>query len=205
MIDDTRSVELRKVHDVIEARFEEIILNVCHQIEASGYNEKQLLAGVVCCGGGINLKGFENAVAQKPQMAKVRLALNTVTPVEWKTTERPANGTQGVLVGLLMDGEANCCQDNMSMEIAPKDEARAVTGSLFTEDGESAQAKRDEELRVLRQQKIREAEERKKAMQEAIQTKSNGFLSGFVKKIKSVGDNVEKLANDFLKDDDNNK
>jgi membrane peptidoglycan carboxypeptidase len=80
-----------------------------------------------------------------------------------------------------------------------------VTGSLFTEDGESAQAKRDEELRVLRQQKIREAEERKKAMQEAIQTKSNGFLSGFVKKIKSVGDNVEKLANDFLKDDDNNK
>ena len=205
MIDDTRSVELRKVHDVIEARFEEIILNVCHQIEASGYNEKQLLAGVVCCGGGINLKGFENAVAQKPQMAKVRLALNTVTPVEWKTTERPANGTQGVLVGLLMDGEANCCQDNMSMEIAPKDEARAVTGNLFTEDGESAQAKRDEELKVLRQQKIREAEERKKAMQEAIQTKSNGFLSGFVKKIKSVGDNVEKLANDFLKDDDNNK
>jgi cell division protein FtsA len=115
MIDDTRSVELRKVHDVIEARFEEIILKVCHQIEASGYNEKQLLAGVVCCGGGINLKGFENAVAQKPQMAKVRLALNTVTPVEWKTTERPANGTQGVHVGLLMDGEANCCQDNMSM------------------------------------------------------------------------------------------
>lgn len=205
MIDDTRSVELRKVHDAIEARFEEIILNVCHQIEASGYNEKQLLAGVVCCGGGINLKGFEKAVTQKPQMAKVRLALNTVTPVEWKTDERPANGTQGVLVGLLMDAEGNCCQDNMPMEIAPKDEARAVTGNLFTEDGESAQAKRDEELKALRQQKIREAEERKKKLEGTIQTKANGFFSGFVKKIKSVGDNVEKIANDFLKDDDNNK
>ena len=205
MIDDTRSVELSKVHDVIEARFEEIILNVCHQIEASGYTEKQLLAGVVCCGGGINLKGFEDAVTQKPQMAKIRLAYNTVTKVEWNTIEQPTNGTQGVLVGLLMDGTESCCQNSAQMEIQPEDEARAVTGNLFTEDGESAQAKRDEELKALRLQKIKEAEEKKAAMQANMQVKANGFFSGIVKKIKSVGDNMEKIATDFLKDEDNNK
>ena len=205
MLDDARSVELRKVHDAIEARFEEIILNVCHQIEASGYTEKHLLAGVVCCGGGINLKGFEAAVAQKIQMPKVRLALNTTVKVDWNTTECPANGTQGVLVGLLMDGTDSCCQESMAMEIAPEDAPRAVTGNLFTEDGESAQAQLEEELKAKRLQKIKEAEDRKAKIQAEKRAKANGFFSGIVKKIKSVSDNVEKIAVDFLKDDDNNK
>ena len=43
MLDANRSIELRNVYDVIEARFEEIVLNVCAQIEASGYTEKQRL------------------------------------------------------------------------------------------------------------------------------------------------------------------
>lgn len=201
-IDENRSVEARQIHEVIEARFEEIILNVCHQIEVSGYSEKQLLAGVVCCGGGINLKGFENAIAKKPQMTKVRLAHNTITKVEWSAAERPDNGTQGVLVGLLMEGTESCCQNGLQMEIKPEDESRAVTLDLFTDDGESAQAKRDEDLKALRQQKIKEAEERKIAMQAQGKARNNGFFSGFVKKMKSMGDNMEKLANDFLKDDD---
>lgn len=139
-------------------------------------------------------------------MNKVRLAYNTVTKVEWNTPERPADGTQGVLVGLLMDGTENCCQYNMPVDIAPEDASRAVTMDLFTDDGESAQAKRDEELKAQRLQKIKEAEERKAQQQaEKERVRNNGFLSGFVKKIKSVGDNVEKLANDFLKDEDNNK
>lgn len=201
-LDDSRSIELRKVYDVIEARFEEIILNVCHQIEASGYGDKQLLAGVVCCGGGINLKGFAEAVAKKTQLSKVRLACNTVAKVEWSTMEQPENGTQGVLVGLLMDGTENCCQSGMQVEISAEDAPRAVTGNLFTDDGESAQAQRDEELRQLREQKIKEAEARKIAMQAEKQKNSGGgFFSGIVKRVKSMGDNIDKLANEFLNDD----
>lgn len=198
-LDENRTIEARKVYDAIEARFEEIILNVCRQIEASGYNEKQLLAGVVCCGGGINLKGFENAVAKKTQMSKVRLAHNTVTKVEWETAEHPENGTQGILVGLLMEGTENCCQSTAQMDIKPEDYSKAETLSLFTEDGESAQDKRDEELKAQRQQKIKEAEERKRQL-EASKQKNNG--NWFLKKMRIMSDNMEKLANDFLKDDD---
>lgn len=205
-LDDNRTIALSKVQEVIEARFEEIILNVCHQIMASGYTEKQLMAGVVCCGGGINLKGFKEAIAKKAQLSKARLAYKTEMKVEWNTLERPDEGTQGVLVGLLMEGTDCCCQSVMPVEIAPEDEKRAVTMDLFTADGESAQAKRDEELAALRQQKVKEAEERKAKMQEERQKKNgNGFLSGIVKKMKSVGDNMEKFATDFLKDEDNNK
>ncbi len=201
-LDEGRTIELRKVYDAIEARFEEILLNVCHQIEVSGYTDKQLLAGIVCCGGGIHLKGLQGVVEKKTQFSKVRLAYNTATKVEWSTQECPADGTQGILVGLLMDGTENCCQSGVQMEIAPQDEGRAVTGDLFTEDGESMQAKRDEELRQLREQKIKEAEERKNAMQnERQKAVGNGLFSGFVKKMRLMGDNIDKLATDFLNDD----
>ena len=102
-----------------------------------------------------------------------------------------------------MSGSENCCQSGLHMEIRAEDESRAVPGELFTDDGESAQAQRDEELRQMREQKIKEAEERKIAMQaEKQKGNGNGFFSGFVKKMRLVGDNIDKLANDFLKDDD---
>lgn len=199
-LDADRSVEVRKVHDVIEARFEEILLNVCHQIEASGYDLKNLLAGVVCCGGGINLKGIEEALAQKFQSVKVRLAYDTVTEVEWNAVERPDKGTQGVLVGLLMAGEESCIQTLvMEMDIKPEDEGRAVTGKLFNKDGESAQEERDRKREEEMQRKKAEAEQRAKERKE----KQKGFLSGWVKKMKSMGDSMEKIANDFLGDEDN--
>ena len=200
-LDEGRSVGLRKIYEAIEARFEEIILNVHHQIEASGYNENQLLAGVVCCGGGIHLKGFQTFVEKKMPFAKVRLAYNTQPKVEWNAAEQPDNGSQSVLVGLLLEGTENCCQSGFQMEIRPEDEKRVVTGNLFTDEGESAQAQRDEEIRRQRQQKIKEAEERKNAAQG--EKKNAG--SWFLKKIRAVSDNVEKLANDFLADNEDNK
>ena len=202
-LDAGRSIEVRKVHDVIEARFEEILLNVCHQIEASGYEMKHLLAGVVCCGGGINLKGIENVLAQKFQPTKVRLAHNTIVPVDWATAECPENGTQGVLVGLLMAGE-ECCSQEVQMEIQPEDYKVAVTGKLFDDNGESAQDARDKKREEERQRKREEAE-KKKAEKKAHQ---NGFLSGMVTKLKSLGEKFEEGIGEFLSDedkDDNNK
>ena len=136
-------------------------------------------------------------------MSKVRLAYNTVTKVEWNTAARPTDGTQGVLAGLLMVGGEGCCSDGMQMEFQPQDESRLVTGNLFNDDGESAQAKRDEELEARRQQKIKEAEARKAERQ----AKTNVFFTGFVKKIKTMSEKFEEGIGDFLSDEekDNNK
>ena len=193
---DDRSVELRQVHEVIEARFEEILANVCHQIEASGYADK-LHAGVVCCGGGINLKGIETALAQKPQTGKARLARNTAIQVEWSTAEQPENGTQGVLVGLLMNGDEACCSEYIP-EIKPEDESKAVTGNLFTDDGESAQEERDRKREEEIRRKREEAERKKKEIKE----KQKGFLSGIMKRIKTLTDDFEDRVGDFLADED---
>lgn len=202
-VDAGRSIEVRKVHDVIEARFEEIMLNVCHQIEASGYELKNLLAGAVFCGGGINLKGIEGVLTQKFQSTKIRLAHDTAVQVDWDTATHPENGTQGVLVGLLMAGEEACFQE-VQMEIQPEDYKAAVPGELFTDEGESAQEERDrkrmEELQRKREEAAKRAQERKE--------KQKGFLSGIMKKIKSVGEKFEEGIGEFLSDedkDDNNK
>lgn len=197
-LDSERTVEVRKIHDVIEARVEEILLNVCRQIECSGYELKNLLAGVVCCGGGINLKCLDKALAQKFQSSKIRMAYDTVTEVHWDTNERPEEGTQGVLVGLLMAGEEGCLQE-IQMEIQPEDYNNARTGNLFDEFGESAQEardrKREEEQQRKREEAARKVQERKE--------KQKGFLAGIMKKMKSVSDNMEKIANDFLNDEEN--
>lgn len=197
-IDASRSIELRKVYDVIEARFEEIMLNVCHQIEASGYEFKNLIAGVVCCGGGINLKGIDPVLAQKFQATKVRMAHETVVQVDWDTTEYPDNGTQGVLVGLLMDGDGDCCKSNVQMEIKLEDYKDAKVGELFTAEGESAQEERDKRREQERQRKLEEAEKRKAEKR----ARQNGFLSGVVTKIKSFSEKFEKEVEIFLTDED---
>lgn len=195
-LDDDRSVELREVHWAIEARFEEILANVCHQIEVSGYADK-LHAGVVCCGGGVNLKGLESALTQKPQISKVRLARTVVPQVEWLAPERPDSGMQGVLVGLLMAGEEACCSEYMP-EIKPEDEGKAVTGELFTDDGESAQEERDRKLKEEQERKRAEAEQRARERKE----KQKGFLSGIMKRIKTLTDDFEDKVGVFLSDEE---
>ena len=77
-------------------------------------------------------------------------------------------------------------------------EEACMTRSLFTTDGESAQAQRDEELRQERQRKIRECEERK--MMHQPQKSSGGYFSSIKRKMKEVSDDVETHANDFLKE-----
>lgn len=201
-LDASRSIEVRKVHDVIEARFEEILLNVCHQIESSGYEMKNLLAGVVGCGGGINLKGIESVLTQKFQAVKVRLAHDTVISVDWDAADCPASGTKGVLVGLLMAGDESCFQE-VQMEIKPEEYKDAKTGDLFTNDGESAQEERDRKREEERKQKREEAARRAQEKKE----KRGSFLAGIVTKLKTAGEKFEKGIGEFLADeekDDNN-
>ena len=150
-------------------------------------------------GGGINLKGIETALAQKPQTGNARLARNTAIQVEWSTAEQPENGTQGVLVGLLMNGDEACCSEYIP-EIKPEDESKAVTGNLFTDDGESAQEERDRKREEEIRRKREEAERKKKEIKE----KQKGFLSGIMKRIKTLTDDFEDKVGEFL-DDDNDK
>lgn len=185
-LDGGKSVEIRTLHEVIEARFEEILANVCHQIEASGYADK-LRAGVVCCGGGINLKGIEDYLSRKPILAKYRLAKKTECRIDWGKEEQPTDGTYGVLMGLLMAGQHTCFQQKVNIEIQPEQYKDAKTLDLFTPEGDSAQEARDKAEAMAAQQLQAEEEKAPK--------RRKGFLT-------RLTETVEKLASDFLSDND---
>ena len=73
----------------------------------------------------------------------------------------------------------------------PDDEdACMLRGNLFTDEGESAQSRRDEELGQVRARKIAEAKERKCTMSNNKERRGS-YLSGFVKKIKSLDENKQ--------------
>lgn len=120
-----KKVSDRLLSEIIEGRQEEIIANVWHQVQLSGYVDK-LLSGMVVTGGGAAMRGLEQLAIKKTGLSKYRFASYVVTPVESTTPEMLArNGRQCTVLGLLSAARENCREIEIS-------------GGLFAGDGESA-------------------------------------------------------------------
>ena len=163
-------VTLTYIGDIIEARNEEIVRNVCAQIKASGYSEV-LYAGIILTGGGSQLRQLDKVfIDMMPSMRKPRLATEPKCGVVWNEARwKRGDGSQLALLSVLAKGDVNCCElpkmdaiDN----IAPEDQNRVIQQNLFTDEGESAQEVRDrkeqEERKQAEVEDIRNEEENKK-------------------------------------------
>ena len=179
------SINAILLEDIVEARVNEILDNVAHQIALSGYDSK-LLAGAVITGGGINLRNMEEAFIKRTKIEKLRVAKDT--HISLKGIEVKKDGTNNTLIALLAAGKENCClamptQEQPKPETIKKPTATAtnvIEGQLFTETGESLAAAQEEEERKRQQEKAeliakqkaekeaqRVAEEEKRAAEEA--------------------------------------
>ena len=178
------SINAILLDDIVEARVNEILDNVAHQIALSGYDNK-LLAGAVITGGGINLRNMEEAFIKRTKMEKLRVAKDT--HISLKGLEVKKDGSNNTLIALLAAGKENCCLAIPTPE-QPKPEpvkkasvtTNVIEGQLFTETGESLAAAKEEEERkrqlekeaIIAQQKAekeaqRAAAEAQKAAEEA--------------------------------------
>ena len=178
------SINAILLEDIVEARVNEILDNVAHQIALSGYDNK-LLAGAVITGGGINLRNMEEAFIKRTKMEKLRVAKDT--HISLKGLEVKKDGSNNTLIALLAAGKENCCLAIPTPE-QPKPEpvkkasvtTNVIEGQLFTETGESLAAAKEEEERkrqlekeaIIAQQKAekeaqRAAAEAQKAAEEA--------------------------------------
>ena len=207
------SINAILLEDIVEARLNEILDNVTHQIALSGY-ENKLLAGAVITGGSINLRNMEEAFIKRTKMEKLRVAKDT--HITLKGLEIKKDGSSNTLIALLAAGKENCClmMPEVKETIRPVRPERHVQESLFTMDGESAEAAREaEELKrqqekeaIIAKQKAdkeaqkaaeeaqkaaEEAEKQKKAdceelIQEAVRLKNNEKYSDALKKLKKA-------------------
>lgn len=106
--DESRTVELGKLNNIIEARAEEIIANVWNQIQISGYEDK-LLAGIILTGGAANLKNLEETLRRRSKIEKIRMAKLPRNTVHAPSNILKKDGSQNTLFGLLFEGNQNCC------------------------------------------------------------------------------------------------
>ena len=203
MINDSK-VLLKDIGDIIEARNEEIIRNVCAQIKASGYGEV-LYAGIVLTGGGSQLRQLDQVfVKLMPSMRRPRVVTEPACGVTWiEPSWKRGDGSQLALLSVMAKGDENCCElpkmdeiDNISAE----NQDKVVQIDLFTEAGESAQAERDRKEQEEREKAAAQKEEEAALREEEAEKKRTKKVSVF----KRWVDNVMSMGESFFEDKDNN-
>lgn len=192
-----KPVPLNEIGEIIEARNEEIIRNVNNQIKASGYGDV-LYAGIVLTGGGSQLRQLDQAFKDMmPSMRQPRIVTEPVCGVIWNEARwKKGDGSQLALLSVMAKGDENCCElpkmdaiDNLT----PEDQDKVVQGSLFTEEGESAQDERDRHEQAERERKEQEAimNEETKKEEEPVQSgvKKNNVFKRWYDSFMNMGEN----------------
>lgn len=103
----SKEIELSKLNNVIEARVDEIIANIIHQINESGF-ANALGAGIIITGGGAALRNLPEAIKIKSGY-DVRIASVKKTLVNQAAELSQEYGNSEV-IGLLALGKYNCAK-----------------------------------------------------------------------------------------------
>ncbi len=109
---DGREITARELAEIVEARTEEILVNIEEQIKRSGLKaDNDLISGAILTGGGANLSDLNKAFKQFTQIGteKIKFAKTFSIPVNSKYVE--IKKTDGMLNGILSavaQGKENC-------------------------------------------------------------------------------------------------
>ncbi len=106
-IDGERSIESKQLVDLVEARVEEIIQNVWHQIPVE-YSNK-LLSGIILTGGGSNMKNIELAFKKYTNVEKIRKANFVNLSIKSNIEDvKKRDTTLNTIISLMAKGDMNC-------------------------------------------------------------------------------------------------
>lgn len=161
-LENNKSIDVLSLEETIEARINEILLNINNQLTLSGYKDK-LLGDVVLTGGTAQLPRLEEVFVEKTNISKVRVSLTSEVVMEG-LVQLNANGRYNTLLGILMNGTENCKKVDLKAGLfeaeetqKQAEEARRIAEQKANE--EEARRIADEEKR---RQEQREREERTK-------------------------------------------
>lgn len=106
-IDGERTIESKQLIELVEARVEEIVQNVWHQVPAE-YVSK-LLGGIILTGGGSNMKNIELAFKKYTHMDKIRKARFVNLAIKSNIADINKHDTTfNTIISLLAKGDMNC-------------------------------------------------------------------------------------------------
>ncbi len=103
-------------YNIITARAEEIVKNVCNVIQQSGY-EEQLVSGILAIGGAANMTGLIDLLERTCKKMKVRKVRRSwALNAEDCTTNVDPDSISDTLLALLAEGKETCCDRNTLKE-----------------------------------------------------------------------------------------
>lgn len=209
--DGGRIIRLADLNNIVEARAEEIIINVWNQIQLSGYDDK-LLAGVILTGGASNLKNLDEMLRKRSKLEKIRIAKLPRNIIHAPNEILKKDGSQNTVFGLLFEGNQNCCltetvQPTPSASFAPKQESEVPqSADMFEDDQELKEQARLARLR--KEEEDREARQiAKDAAREKERIRKQREKEDKERRKKNAGPSwiqrqFESLTKEFLSDDD---
>jgi len=171
-----REIEVRNLNAIIEARADEILENVIHQIQESGYGEA-LGSGIVITGGGAMLRHLEESFRKK-----VNKNLRMAYPVA-NGTDQPAE--HSTIIGLITLAKDDCVDPSTK-------EKNSWTGRIFGEDNPEKQPV----------QKQEPEEKPKKPVTPPKPHRKGGLFGGIIKKVDSLTNDLFSVA-DYEPDNEN--
>ena len=206
--DDSRTIKVADLNNIIEARAEEIIANVWNQVQLSGFDDK-LLAGIILTGGAANLKNIEEMLRKRSKVEKIRMAKLPRNTVHAPSNILKKDGSQNTLFGLLFEGNQNCCLTETAPQPTPtpmtsRPEPAEVhkTADIFEDDQELK-----EQARIARLKKEEEEREAKIAAKEAEKLRKQKEKEEKERRKREAGPSwiqrkIDSLTKEIFSDDD---
>ena len=199
---DGRSVDFNEFASLVEARMEEIILNINNQIVLSHYDKNQLIGGLIVTGGASHMKDIDKAFKRDTQFEKIRFVRNL--KIQLRSADHSDFNNDGdcnAAIALLDTGDQNCCGGDLGnpnrdlfTDEKPHEEeiqqAEADAKRKAEAEAEAARKEAEEKAEAAR----KEEEEKRKAEKEAKKAKRQKFFKG----VKSW---LSNLVNDGSNDE----
>ena len=195
---DGRHIDFDEFSGLVEARMEEIILNIKNQITLSKYDKGQLIGGLVITGGAAHLKDSDTAFVRDTQFEKIRFVRNIRIPLRaGEFGEFNADGDCNSAIALLDKGEMNCCGGSLGQPTL-FEEHKEPEQPVLTPEEQAEEEKRKAEAEALRLKQEAEAKaaaeaaERQRLKEEEERRRKERLRSGW----KKVSNFFSKLVSE---------
>lgn len=202
-LSDGRAISYSEFANLVEARMDEIILNVNNQIVLSGFDKSQLIGGLIITGGGSHMKDCDKAFTHHTGFDKIRF-VRTIK-IQLRAKDYPNinhDGDCNAAIALIDKGNQNCCGGELGKEpdifepvrpveptpapspvANPEDEKRKAEEAEAKRLAEEAEAKRlaeEAEAKRLAEEAKRKAKEAAAEKRKNFFNKIKKFCSGIV-------------------------
>lgn len=202
---DGRTIPYDEFMGLVEARVEEIVLNVKNQISLSNYDVSQLIGGLIVTGGAANIRNIDKAFTRDTKFEKIRFVRSIRIPL--RTPDYPGLNNDGdcnAAIALIDKGEINCCGGDLGQpdlfddpkDAEPEPSAEELAAAEAKKKAEEAEAQRKAEEEARIKAEIEERERERKEREEAKRNRRNKWKNSWKRMSNFFGNLVKEDSGD---------